>query len=142
MRRALRFALLLAVPSAIAVGCSGDGGDDDDDGTTAGIDVTVGCAGPACGLTGALKVPVHEGTCASAPLLTLSVPAVTTSSSGEEAIAIDGLVAGSAYCVEVWLDVDTSGTLSFGDGIASSGGQIVTPTGSAELDFTLDALQP
>jgi hypothetical protein len=141
MRRILRFALLLAVPSAIAVGCSG-GGDDDDDDAAANIDVTIGCAGPACGLTGALKVPLHEGTCASAPLLTLSVPAVTTSSNGEEAVALDGLVSGSTYCVEVWLDVDTSGTLSIGDAIASSGGQIVTPTGSAELDFTLDALQP
>lgn len=104
--------------------------------------MTVGCSGAACGLTGPLKVPVHEDTCATAALLTLSVPAVTTSTGGDESIALEGLLAGATYCVEVWLDVDTSGTLSTGDAIASGGGQTVVADGSSEMGFTLDALQP
>lgn len=133
--------LLLAASCALAVGCSGGDDDDDDDGASGVIDVTVDCSGPACGLTGSLKVPVHADTCGASALITISVPAVTASSNGE-LVTVSGLESGSSYCLEAWLDADANGTLDSGDAIASSGGQTANAGASAVLDFTLDALQP
>ena len=139
--RGMRSRSLLAVLSALAVACSG--GDDDDADTQGRIDLTIECvAGTSCGETGTLRIPVHEGTCGASPLITITNPAVTLSSSLDATAAVNGLDAGSTYCVELFLDTDVSGGLSSGDAIASSGGQTLTPDPVEAFTFTLDALEP
>lgn len=138
MRRTL---YLLAALCALAIGCSG-GDDDDDDGTpTIGsFLVSVTCTGAACGLSGTLKIPVHEEECTEPVLLTVSVPAVTTSAGG--AVTHHLVLERRSYCVEVWLDADANGSVSAGDAIASAGGITANAGPNGQLDFILDALQP
>lgn len=136
----MRALLLVVALAALAGGCSG-GDDDDDDGPDAGtFEVTVGCSGPGCGLTGSLKIPIHEDDCVVAPLLTISLPAVTTSAASPvvETLNLENRV----YCVEAWLDSDESGTLNTGDAIDSAGGIVEEAGAGTPLLFTLDALQP
>jgi len=131
--------LLPALLLVLAQGCSES--DDDDDGPDAGtFALTIGCTGPACGLTGAMKIPIHEDDCLVAPLLTITLPAVTTSA-GDPVVETLNLER-RPYCIEAWLDVDTDGTLSSGDAIDSVGGIIATPAVDTPLLFTLDALEP
>lgn len=136
-----RLALLALLATANAA-CSG--GDDDDDGGTAGrIDLTIECVeGTTCGESGTLRIPVHEGSCGAAPLITITQPAVTLSSSLDATAAVNGLDAGSTYCVELFLDADVSGGLSSGDAIVSTGGQTLNPDPVEAFTFTLDALEP
>lgn len=135
---------LLALLATVIAACSGGGGDDDDDGDTQGsLDLTIECvAGVTCGESGTLRIPVHESSCGGSPLITITDPAVTLSSSLDATASVDGLDAGEPYCIELFLDVDTSGGLSSGDAIATGGGQTLTPDPVEEFTFTLDAIEP
>lgn len=134
-----RIAALALFSSLVVAGCTG-GGDDDDAPDAGSFVVTIGCSGPACALTGSMKIPIHEDDCVSAPLLTISLPAVTTSAADPvvETLNLERRV----YCVEAWLDDDEDGFLSTGDAIDSAGGTTALAESGTPLLFTLDTLQP
>lgn len=130
--------------AAVIAACSGSGDDDDDDDTQGRLDLTIECVeGSTCGATGTVRVPVYEGTsCGGSPLITITDPGVTLSSSLDATVTVAGLDAGSTYCVELFLDADTSGGLSSGDAIATDGGQTLSPDPTEAHTFTLDAIEP
>lgn len=130
--------LLPALLAALSLGCSGD--DDDDSPVPGSFVATIGCSGPGCGLTGALKIPIHEDDCLAAPLLTVSLPAVTTSAA--DPVVQTLTLERETYCVEAWLDVDEDGMLSTGDAFDSAGGTTEEAGDDTPLLFTLDALEP
>ena len=87
-----------------------------------------------------MKIPIHEDDCVVAPLLTISLPAVTTSAANPVVQTLN--LENRVYCVEAWLDADDSGTLNTGDAIDSAGGIVEEAAAGTPLLFTLDELQP
>lgn len=134
--------VFLVVLSAVSIGCIPAGNGDDEGGSDGSIDVAVLCEGPACAVAGTLILPLHEGSCADAPVLIPTWPGIVLSTSDAATSTFNGLDEGSPYCVEVWLDVDFDEELSTGDAISQDGGQDATPSPVADLLFVLDALQP
>ena len=134
--------VLLAVSLPLAAACGGAGGDDDDDdgGTPGSIILSAGCAGAACGLSGTLHIPVREENCAAPVLLTVTVPGVVTSAGNP--IVHELTLERAFYCVDAWLDVDTSGTVTQGDAVPSAAPGVAQAGPGTPVSVTLDTLHP
>lgn len=108
MKASVRKVALLAV-SAVLVACSVD---------TGTVIVGVGCDGEGCGQSGDLRARVED--CDEDTAFygdrSVNVPALTTASAF--AFSFENVEAG-LRCVQVFLDVDTSGNLSAGDVVSS-----------------------
>ena len=135
-----RTAWTLVALLLVVAGCSGDDDDDDGPGPVDGsIVLTVACTGPACGVSGTMRIPVQEGDCDGPLLLTVSQPGVTTSA-GNPFMRTIGLERGF-YCLDVYLDVDTDGSLSTGDVISTTPIGVVQAGPGTPLGVTLDGVQ-
>ena len=129
--------LLLVLPLLLAAACTG--GDDDDDDALSHIVATITCSGAGCGATGTLRILVTED--GSATPVTITQPAITTSSSDPYVRSIDGLTSGQQYTVDAWLDVDTNGTIGTGDVTASSASPPTQAAEDAAVTITLDTVE-
>lgn len=108
MKASARRVALVAV-SAVLAACAVD---------TGTVVVGVTCEGEACGLSGDLRVRVEDCDEDTAFYADRTVPVPVFDSSTNFAFSFENVEAG-LRCVQAFLDVDTSGTLSAGDAVSS-----------------------
>jgi hypothetical protein len=111
--------------------------------STGNADISVTCTGPACGLTGTLRFILKDCGVGTPAQSTGTYTGITLTAGTPNSHTFSNVLAGGR-CVQVYLDVDNSGTLNTGDAYMSLGEANVVIIGgqTATVNLQLDAVSP